>query len=75
MEWFKKHTDTVIVLGAILSSVLWMNGKFSDVEKDIGSLKTDIAVMKTVLIMQKIMPAEMAKTEKNYTFTPESKAM
>jgi len=65
MEWLKKHTDTVIVLGAILSSVLWMNGKFSSLEKD-------IAVMKTVMIMQKIMPPELAKTEKNYTFTPES---
>lgn len=45
MDWFKKHTDTMIVLGAILSSVL---------------------------IMQKIMPGELAKTEKNYNFTPES---
>jgi len=72
MEWIKKHVDTVVILGGILSSVIWMNEKFSDMEKDIGSLKTDIAVMKTVLIMHKIMPPEMAKTEKNYTFTPES---
>ena len=65
MEWFKKHTDTVIVLGAILSSVLWMNGKFSELEKD-------IAVIKVVLVMKNIMPPEIAKTEKSYTFTPES---
>jgi len=57
MEWFKKHTDTVIVLAGILASVLWMNGKFNDLEKD-------MAVFKTVLIMQKIMPVEMAKVEK-----------
>lgn len=56
MEWFKKHTDTVIILAAILSSVLWMNGKFNDIEKD-------IAVMKTVLIMKNIMPSELANKE------------
>lgn len=54
MDWFKKHVDTVIVLGAILSSVLWMNGKFAEIEKD-------ITVIKTVLIMKNIMPVELAK--------------
>lgn len=53
MDILKKHVDTVIVLGAILSSVLWMNGKFAEIEKD-------IAVMKAVLIMKQIMPAELA---------------
>jgi hypothetical protein len=53
MEVLKKHVDTVIVLGAILSSVLWMNGKFAEIEKD-------IAVMKAVMIMRNIMPAELA---------------
>jgi len=33
MSWFKKHQDTVIVLGGILSSIIWMNGKFNDVDK------------------------------------------
>lgn len=56
MEWIKKHVDTVIVLGGILSSVLWMNHKFAEIEKD-------IAIMKTVLIMQKIMPQELAVKE------------
>ncbi len=72
MEWLKKHTDTVIVLGAILSSVLWMNGKFSHIDHRFAYFEKEMAVMKTVLIMQKIMPAEMAKTDKTYTFTPES---
>lgn len=57
MDWFKKHTDTVIVLGAILSSVLWMNGKFADLEKD-------VTIIKTVLIMKNIMPVDMACEEK-----------
>ncbi len=56
MDWFKKHVDTVIVLTAILSSILWMNAKFNSVEKD-------LAVIKTVLIMKNIMPTELAKKE------------
>ena len=53
MELIKKHVDTVIVIGAILSSMLWMNGKFNEIEKD-------MAVIKTVLIMRGIMPSELA---------------
>ena len=49
MDWFKKHVDTVIVLGGILSAMVWMNQKFSAIEKD-------MAVIKTVLIMKEIMP-------------------
>jgi hypothetical protein len=63
MEWFKKHTDTTVVLGAILTSVLWMNGKFNEVDSRLADMKTDIAVMKTVLIMKDIMPKELAKKE------------
>lgn len=51
----KKHVDTVIVLGAIFSSMLWVNGKFNNLEKD-------VAVIKTVLVMKNIMPTELAKT-------------
>ena len=53
MDWFKKHTDTVIVLTAIVGSMLWMNGKFNAIEKD-------VAIIKTVLIMKQIMPCELA---------------
>ena len=53
MDWFKKHVDTVVVLGAIVSSLVWMNGKFGELEKD-------IAIIKTVLIMKQIMPCELA---------------
>ena len=56
MELFKKHVDTVVVLAAILGSMLWMNGKFNDLEKD-------IVMIKTVLIMKNIMPNELAKVE------------
>ena len=54
MDWIKKHADSVMVITAIAGSMLWMNGKFNDLEKD-------IAVIKTVLIMKQILPAELAK--------------
>ena len=56
MEWVKKHTDTVIILTAFATSVLWMNGKFNELEKD-------MAVIKTVMIMKNIMPSELAHKE------------
>lgn len=56
MEWFKKHVDTAIILGAFGTSLLWMNGKFNEIEKD-------IAIIKTVLVMKNILPAELAKEE------------
>ncbi len=57
MDWLKKHVDTVIILTAIASSILWMNGKFNEIEKD-------IIIIKTVLIMKQIMPTELAAKEK-----------
>jgi hypothetical protein len=53
MIWFKKHADTVMVLGGILSAMIWMNHKFATLEKD-------MAVIKAVLIMKNIMPPELA---------------
>lgn len=60
MEWLKKHADTAIVLSAILSSFFWMNGRFNEIDKEIGHLDKEIAVIKTVLIMKNIMPADVA---------------
>jgi len=66
MDWFKKHTDAVIVLGGILTSVIWMNAKFSHVYEKLNEIDKDIVMVKTVMIMQKIMPPELAsKAEEN----------
>jgi hypothetical protein len=53
MELIKKHVDTIVILGGILGSILWMNGKFNSLEKD-------IVIIKTVMIMKGIMPSELA---------------
>jgi prophage maintenance system killer protein len=55
MDLIKKHVDTVIVLGAIISSILWMNHKFNQLEKE-------IAIMKTVMFMQGHLPKELMAT-------------
>lgn len=54
MDWLKKHTDLVIMLSAFASAMLWMNGKFNEIEKD-------IAIIKTVLVMKNIMPSDLVK--------------
>lgn len=61
MDWLKKHTDTVIVVGAIVTSMLWMNGKFNEMDKRFSEIEKDIAVLKAVLIMKNIMPTELAR--------------
>jgi len=53
MDWFKKHVDTVIILTAFGSALLWMNGRFNELDKD-------LTIVKTVLIMKNIMPVELA---------------
>jgi hypothetical protein len=64
MEWFKQHADTIVILGSF-ALCFWnmnekMNDNFNDIGKEIAGLKTDIAVVKAVMIIQKIMPAELA---------------
>ncbi len=60
MDWIKKHTDSVIVVGAILTSVLWMNTRFNEIDKNFSDIDKEISVIKTVLIMKNVMPIELA---------------
>jgi len=57
MDTLKKHVDTVIILTAFAGAMLWINGKFNDLEKD-------MAIIKTVLVMKNVMPVELASGEK-----------
>jgi len=60
-NWFSKHADTLVVIGAIVGSILWMNGKFNDVDKDLASIRLDINTIKTILVVKGIYPNELAK--------------
>lgn len=61
MDIIKKHADTLVIIGAICGSLLWMNGRFNGIDKEISELKTEIAVIKAVLLVKKILPSELAK--------------
>lgn len=63
MEWFKKHVDAVIVLGGILTSVFWMNTKFAKVNDRFTAIEKDVAIIKTVLIMENKYPKELANAD------------
>ena len=66
MDWFKKHVDTVVVLGGILASILWMNGRFNDINSKFHELEKDITIIKTVLFMKGIIPPELCnKSDKS----------
>jgi len=54
MDWFKKHTDTVLILGGLLSSLVWMNGKFNDLDRRLVRIET-------ILIMKGIIPNDLAR--------------
>ena len=62
MDSIKKHVDTVIILTAFASCILWMNGKFNEVDKQFAKVDKqfsevhqELAVLKTVLIMKNII--------------------
>ncbi len=59
MEWFKKHADTFVILGAVCGSLIWMNGKFAQIDKDFAQIDKDMAIIKTVLIMKQILPPDI----------------
>lgn len=71
-NWLKKHVDTIVILASFASSVLWMNGKFNDVdkrfmlmEKEMMYIQKEMAVIKTVLLMKNILPSELAQGNEN----------
>jgi len=65
MDWLKKHTDTVIVVGSIITCMLWMNGKFNEMDKRFYEIDKEISIIKTVLVMKGVMPTELAKADIN----------
>lgn len=64
MDWFKKHADTIVILGSFALCFWTMNEKinegFSKIDARFNQVERDIAVIKTVLVMKNIMPSEMA---------------
>lgn len=58
MDWFKKHADTIVILGSFALCFWTMNEKINN---RFNIIEKDLAIIKTVLILKNIMPAELAK--------------
>lgn len=65
MDLLKKHVDTVLVLGGIVSSIMWMNHKFTQVDVRFTAIEKDIAIMKAVFMVQGHFPKELAIASPN----------
>lgn len=46
MDLLKKHMDTLIILGALASSMLWVNGRFNDIEKRLFKIEVSLSIIK-----------------------------
>ena len=57
MDWFKKHGDTIAILSTFAMCFWSMNEKMNT---GFSAIEKDIAIIKTVLIMKNVMPAELA---------------
>lgn len=57
MDWFKKHADTITILGTFALCFWTMNEKMNT---RFNALEKDITIIKTCLIIKNIMPAELA---------------
>ncbi len=60
MDWFKKHADTIVILGSFALCFWTLNEKMND---RFNNLEKDITMIKTVLILKNIMPSELAHKE------------
>lgn len=67
MDWFKKHVDTVIVLGGILASISWMNGKFNtidqrfiSIEKRFSEVENRLTKIETIIYIKGLVSQELA---------------
>ncbi len=60
MDWFKKHADSVATISTLIWAIVWMNGRFNEIDQRFSNLEKDIAIIKTVLVMKDILPKELA---------------
>jgi len=78
LDIFEKYGQTIVIICTILSTVcgslIWMNGKFNDIDEKFAivdkemeirfaNMEKDMAIIKTVLLMKKILPSELAKDQ------------
>lgn len=71
MNWLKAHADSVAVIAAVAGAVWWMTSQIYSIEKsvdlkidsiakEVTNIQKEVAIIKTVLIMQDHMPKALA---------------
>lgn len=60
---FKKHLDTLVIVGMILIACKWGDAKFTKLNDRLSALEQETAQIKTVLIMRGMMPESLATGE------------
>lgn len=60
-NWFREHADTIAILGTFAFCFWSLNEKMND---RFTKIETELAVIKTVLIMKNILPNELACHER-----------
>lgn len=46
MDWIKKHMDTTIIISIFASGLIWMNGKFNDIDRNFHQVDTEILAIR-----------------------------
>lgn len=62
-DFFKQYANAIIVLTAVCGSLMWMNSRFNEMDQRFSNLEKEVAIVKTVMIMKNVMPAELASKE------------
>ena len=64
MEWFKKHMESLIIIGMMFSGFLWMNGKFNDIDRRFYQLENRLSKIETIMIVKGICSSEILGSNK-----------
>ena len=59
-SWFKKHADMISILAGLLGAVIWMNGKFNDIERRFSEIENRLTKIETILYIKGIVSHEIA---------------
>ena len=51
--------NIINTIWAILTSAIWINTRFNELEKNLSEMNKEIAIIKTVLVMKNVMPIEL----------------
>lgn len=64
MNFFQKNKDTLSIISVVITSMIWMNFQFKNIDYRFAEIEKDLAIIKTVLIMRNIMPSELVHENK-----------